>query len=181
MGAIFHKKKKEKLDGIPKSIWDIEVKDIDGKLLTLKEFKNHKALLIVNVASSWGLTNKQYRGMVKLHQKYRDRGFEILAFPCNQFMGQESGCDLDIKKFVTEKFKAEFRLFSKIVVNGQDCHPLYKYLRAGSNLYDPVTKTFQEIPWNFAKFLVDSEGKVVKMFPPSDAPEIIETDLEKLL
>eukprot|EP00331_Platyophrya_macrostoma_P026559 CAMPEP_0176439992 /NCGR_PEP_ID=MMETSP0127-20121128/20294_1 /TAXON_ID=938130 /ORGANISM="Platyophrya macrostoma, Strain WH" /LENGTH=96 /DNA_ID=CAMNT_0017824409 /DNA_START=217 /DNA_END=507 /DNA_ORIENTATION=+ len=96
-------------------------------------------------------------------------------------MGQESSCELDIKKFVTEKFKARFRLFSKIQVNGQDCHPLYKYLRAGSSLYDPTTKTFQEIPWNFAKFLVDSEGKVVKMYPPDVNPETIEAEIEKLL
>ena len=96
-------------------------------------------------------------------------------------MGQESGCDLDIKKFVTSKFNAQFRLFSKIEVNGPSCHPLYKYLRAGSNLYDPVTKTFQEIPWNFAKFLVNSEGKVVKMYAPDVKPESIETDIEPLL
>ena len=125
MGAACFKKKKEKLDGIPKMLWEIAVKDIDGNTLKLEEFKKYKALLITNVASGCSLTNKQYRGLVKLHEKYRDRGLEILGFPCNQFNGQESGCDLDIKKFATEKFNVQFRLFSKIEVNGPDCHPLY--------------------------------------------------------
>ena len=181
MGSIFFKSKKEKLDEIPKTLWELEVTDIDGNNMKLEEFKKYKALLITNVASSCGFTNKQYRGLVKLHEKYRDRGFEILAFPCNQFMGQEKGCEMDIKKFVTNKYNAQFRLFSKIDVNGPSCHPLYKYLRAGSDLYDPVNKTFQQIPWNFAKFLIDSEGKVVKMYAPDVNPESIEKDLEPLL
>ena len=181
MGTLAFKRKKEKLNVIPNSLWDIEVVDIDGKKMKLAEFRGHKALIIVNVASHCGLTNVQYKGLVKLHEKYKDRGLEILAFPCNQFMHQERGCELKIKNFVTKKFNATFKLFSKVQVNGPNCHPLFKYLRAGSILYDPEKKTFQEIPWNFAKFLVNSEGKVVKMYEPPVKPEVIERELESLL
>lgn len=181
MGTIAFKKKKERLDSIPNCLWDIEVVDIDGKRMKLSEFKDKKALIIVNVASSCGLTHSQYRGLVKLHQKYRNRGLEILAFPCNQFMHQEHRCELEIKTFVRKKYNAEFPLFSKIEVNGSKCHPLYKYLRAGSILHDPVKNTFQAIPWNFAKFLVNSEGKVVKMYEPRTSPEVIEKELEQML
>ena len=181
MGIIFFKKKREKLDAIPDNLWDIEVVDIDGKKMKLEVFRGYKALIIVNVASSCGLTRTQYKGLVKLHEKYRDQGLEILAFPCNQFMWQEHRCELEIKTFVTKKFGASFKLFAKIQVNGPNCHPLFKYLRAGSILYDPKKKTFQEIPWNFAKFLVNSEGKVLKMYEPPVKPEVIEKELESLL
>lgn len=181
MGALIFKKKKEKLEQIPTSLWDITVFDIDGHEMKLSEFKNHKALIIVNVASKCELTRSQYKGLVTLHEKYRDQGLEILAFPCNQFWGQENKCELDIKAFVTKKFNAKFKLFSKIEVNGPHCHPLYKYLRAESKLYDNAKKTYQEIPWNFTKFLVNNEGKVVNMYNPQVQPEKIGNDIEVLL
>ena len=108
-------------------------------------------------------------------------GLEILGFPCNQFMGQESACDMDIKEVVTKRYGVTFPIFSKILVNGADCHELYKFLRTNSSLYDKATDTAKEIPWNFGKFLLDSEGKVVKFYSPDIKPSVLGPDVEKLL
>ena len=112
---------------------------------------------------------------------YRDRGLEILAFPCNQFMGQESKCELDIKNFTKNKFNIDFPLFSKVDVNGPETHEVFRYLRANSTLYDSKNQQIQSVPWNFTKFLIDVDGKVVKFYNPNDAPKSMEGDLETLL
>ena len=96
-------------------------------------------------------------------------------------MGQEKQCDLDIEKFVKEKFKIDFKMFSKIEVNGDDCHPLYKFLRRNSTLHDPKTGTTKEVPWNFAKFLVNSEGKVVGYYSSDVKPNTFRPTVEELL
>lgn len=180
MGNLFYRKKKETLQDIPKSFWEITAKNIDGVEVNLSDYQSKKAILVVNVASACGLTNKQYKGMVSLHEQYADKGFEILAFPCNQFMGQEDKCDLDIKQFVTKKFGVKFPLFSKVEVNGTKCHPVFKYLRHNSALGKKLGVA-QEIPWNFAKFLLNSEGKVVQLFAPDIRPEVMAKDIEALL
>lgn len=97
-------------------------------------------------------------------------GFTILAFPCNQFFGQESESEVNIKKFVEKNFNVTFPMFAKIEVNGDNVHPLFKFLRNNSELYDPVTQTTKQIPWNFGKFLVDREGKVVGFYGPKVEP-----------
>ena len=108
-------------------------------------------------------------------------GLEILAFPCNQFMGQESACGVDIKALVTKNYGVTFPLFSKILVNGPDCHELYKFLRTNSSLYDKQTDTAKEIPWNFGKFLLDRNGNVVNFYSPDIKPNVMGPEIEKLL
>ena len=103
-----------------------------------------------------------------MHSELRDEGFEILAFPCNQFMKQEPGTDEEIKEFARGKYGAEFPLFSKIDVNGRNAHEVYRYLRSNSELYDSATGTAKPIPWNFAKFILNPEGEVVSYFSPKD-------------
>ena len=156
------------------SIYDIQVKDIDGKVMTLKKYEN-RVMLIVNVASKCGYTG-QYEGLQKLHSKYADKGLSILGFPCNQFLSQEPGTEEEIKNFCMSNFGVEFDMFSKIDVNGDDTHPLYVYLKEAAGGF--ITDT---IKWNFTKFLVDRDGKVIKRYAPSVKPSEIEADIKKLL
>ncbi|KAM0918398.1 hypothetical protein ACQ4PT_008949 [Festuca glaucescens] len=151
-----------------KSIYDFTVKDIDGKGIALSKFKG-KALLIVNVASQCGLTTANYTELSHLYEKYKAQGFEILAFPCNQFGFQEPGSNPQIKQFACTRFKAEFPIFDKVDVNGPNTAPIYKFLKssAGGFLGDLVK-------WNFEKFLVDKNGKVVERYPPTTSPFQIE-------
>ena len=106
--------------------------------------------------------------MVKAHQRWKNSGFEILAFPCNQFFNQESGSPEEIQHFVKENFNVQFPVMEKIEVNGENTHPLFAYLRNNSELFDPKTGTAKQIPWNFAKFMVNSEGKVIQFYGPKD-------------
>lgn len=141
-----------------------KVKDIDGKEVDLKEVKG-KAFLIVNVASKCGLTSSQYANLTALHEKYKDKGLEILAFPANNFGSQEPGTDKEIKEFCSAK-KVPFKLFSKISVKGDEMHPLYKFLTSK----DTNEKFAGDITWNFEKFLVDTSGNVVGRFKPRVDP-----------
>lgn len=156
------------------SIYDISVKDIDGKVVQLDKYKG-RVMLVVNVASKCGYTG-QYAGLEKLHEKYNSQGLSILGFPCNQFLSQEPGTEEEIKNFCTSNFGVQFDMFSKIDVNGDNTHPLYKLLKksAGGFLTD-------DIKWNFTKFLVDREGNVMKRYSPSTKPKEIEEDILKLL
>ncbi|KAJ6847711.1 putative phospholipid hydroperoxide glutathione peroxidase [Iris pallida] len=158
-----------------KSIHDFTVKDIDGKDVSLSKFKG-KVLLIVNVASRCGLTTSNYTELSHIYEKYKTQGFEILAFPCNQFGSQEPGSNSDIKQFACTRFKAEFPIFDKVDVNGPNTAPVYQFLKssAGGFLGDLVK-------WNFEKFLVDKSGKVVERYPPTTSPFQIEKDIRKLL
>ena len=157
------------------SIYDIEVKDIDGKVFTMKKYEN-RVMLIVNVASKCGFTN-QYEGLEELHKKYFDKGLSVLGFPCNQFLSQEPGIEEQIKEFCSLTYGVEFEMFSKIDVNGENAHPLYKFLKESSK---GVLGT-EAIKWNFTKFLVDKNGKVVKRYAPSTKPSEIENDILNLL
>ncbi|KAJ7562738.1 hypothetical protein O6H91_03G082500 [Diphasiastrum complanatum] len=158
-----------------KSIHDFIVKDISGKDVDLSIFKG-KVLLVVNVASQCGLTTGNYTELTQLHKKYRDQGFEILAFPCNQFGGQEPGNNEQIKEFACSRYKAEFPVFDKVDVNGPNTSPVYTFLKAskGGILGD-------NIKWNFGKFLVDKNGQVVERYAPTTSPLQLESDIKKLL
>jgi glutathione peroxidase len=145
------------------SLYDIKLKDIDGKDTTLAAYKG-KAVLIVNVASKCGYT-KQYSGLEATYQKYKDQGFVILGFPCNQFGGQEPGTNEEIKQFCSSKFNVTFPLFDKIDVNGANRHPLYVTL-AGKESPFPG-----DIKWNFNKFLVGKDGKILKRFDSKVTPD----------
>ena len=144
-----------------------KVKDIDGKEVDLAKKYDGKVCLIVNVASECGLTNKNYAQLSELHTKYNEKGLSILAFPANNFGGQEPGSDADIKAFCTKEKKAEFDLFSKISVKGDDQAPLYKFLTS-----EKSNKDFAgDIEWNFTKFIVGKDGSVVARFGPKVDPK----------
>ena len=146
------------------SIYDIAVKDIDGKDTTLAAYKG-KVVLIVNVASKCGFT-PQYKNLEAVYKKYKDQGFVILGFPCNQFGGQEPGTNEEIKTFCSRKYSVTFPLYAKISVKGADQAPLYAYLTK-----DTGAGIAGEIKWNFTKFLVDRNGNVVQRFEPEVTPD----------
>lgn len=139
-------------------------------------FYRGRVVLIVNVACNCGFTNSNYPQMQDLHRKYEKDGLSVLAFPSNQFGGQEPKPESEIKEFVKEKFDVEFCMFSKINVNGDNAHPLYKFLKSklGGTLGD-------FIKWNFSKFLIDRNGVPFKRYAPTVAPKEIEDDIVKLL
>jgi glutathione peroxidase len=149
----------------PSSVLDFSMKDIEGKDIPLSKFQG-KVLLIVNTASQCGLT-PQYKGLQEVYQKYKEQGFEVLAFPANEFGKQEPGTDNQIKEFCATNYNVSFPLFSKIVVKGKGIHPLYAFLTSEST--DP--KFAGPIGWNFAKFLVNRKGEVIARFEPSVRPE----------
>lgn len=140
----------------------------------MKEFKG-KVLLIVNTATGCGFT-PQYEGLQKLYDKYRDRGLEILDFPCNQFGHQAPGTEEEIQEFCTLKYKTTFPLFAKIDVNGQNAEPLFTYLKKAKSGF-----IGDDIKWNFTKFLVSRDGEVIERYAPVTKPEKIEDDILKLL
>ena len=156
------------------NIYNFDVIDIDGKKVSLSKYKG-KVLLIVNVASLCGFT-PQYEALQKLYDSYKKDGFEILAFPSNQFKNQEPKDNTEIKKFCQLRYNITFDMFSKVDVNGINEIPLYKFLK-------DKQKGFlnNEIKWNFTKFLVDREGNVVGRYAPVTKPEKIKRDIEKLL
>ena len=157
------------------NIYDFEVQDSKNRPYDLHQHEHHP-IVIVNVASKCGLT-PQYEGLEKLYQKYKDKGLVILGFPCNQFGSQEPGSNEEIQQFCQLNYGVSFPVLDKIEVNGDDTHPLYKYLKTEA----PGLLGSKSIKWNFTKFLVDKDGKVIKRFAPTDAPESMEADIEQLL
>uniref|UniRef100_A0A0D6QRJ9 Glutathione peroxidase n=1 Tax=Araucaria cunninghamii TaxID=56994 RepID=A0A0D6QRJ9_ARACU len=159
----------------PRTVHDFTVKDIRGSDVDLSIYKG-KVLLIVNVASQCGLTTSNYEEMNELYTKYKDQGLEILAFPCNQFAGQEPGDNEQIAEVACTRFKAEFPIFDKVEVNGSNAAPIYKFLKSSKGgLFGDGIK------WNFTKFLVDKDGNVVERYAPTTSPLKIEKDIKKLL
>ncbi|PKA48064.1 putative phospholipid hydroperoxide glutathione peroxidase [Apostasia shenzhenica] len=157
------------------SVHGFTVKDADEKDVDLSIYKG-MVLLIVNVASQCGLTNSNYTQMSELYEKYKDKGLEILAFPCNQFGGQEPGSNEEIVEFACTQFKAEYPIFDKVDVNGENAAPVYKFLKASKGgIFG------SSIKWNFSKFLVDKDGHVVDRYAPTTSPLSIEKDIKKLL
>ncbi len=143
---------------------DFRVNDIDGKNVDLEDYEG-KVVLVVNTASRCGLT-PQYTGLEELYGKYKDKGFVVLGFPCDQFGGQEPGSDADIKQFCSTEYNVTFPMFSKIEVNGDGATPLYKYLTAK----DAKPKGAGSVSWNFEKFLIDREGNLIHRFEPRTKP-----------
>lgn len=144
---------------------NFKAKTIDGEQVDLEDYEGN-VVLVVNTASQCGLT-PQYAGLQELYTKYKDKGFVVLGFPCNQFGSQEPGSDADIKQFCSSKYQVSFPMFSKIEVNGDDAAPIYKYLT--SKDVEPAGKG--EISWNFEKFLIDREGNLVNRFAPRTRPD----------
>jgi glutathione peroxidase len=157
------------------TIADFTVTTNRGQELALKE-KLGSVLLVVNTASKCGFT-PQYDGLEKLYQAYKDRGFEVLGFPCNQFGGQEPGNADEIAEFCKVNFGVTFPLMAKIDVNGDNASPLFDWMKTEKKGLMGSTS----IKWNFTKFLIDRQGNVVKRYAPTDKPETIAKDIEKLL
>ncbi len=156
-------------------VYEFKVKKADGTELSLKEFEG-KVLLVVNVASQCGFT-PQYTGLQALYDQYHSRGLEIIGFPCNQFGGQEPGSDSEIQSFCSLNFGVTFPVMAKIEVNGPNAIPLFQYLKKEAK---GILGT-ESIKWNFTKFLVSREGKVVARFAPNDTPQALTSEIEKYL
>jgi glutathione peroxidase len=154
---------------------DIEIRTIDGASQKVADYAG-KVLLIVNVASKCGFT-PQYAGLEGLQKRFSGQGFEVLGFPCDQFGHQEPGDEAEIKQFCTLNYGVSFPMFAKIEVNGADAHPLYRYLKKAA----PGLLGTEAIKWNFTKFLIGRDGKVLKRYAPNDKPGDIAADVEKAL
>ncbi|HEY5551504.1 MAG TPA: glutathione peroxidase [Opitutaceae bacterium] len=154
------------MTAVAATLYDVPIKEIDGNATTLEPWRG-KVMLIVNVASECGLT-PQYAALEKLYEKHKNNGLVVLGFPCNQFGGQEPGSNEQIKAFCSSEYHVTFPLFAKIHVNGKDRHPLYKAL-AGNDSPFPG-----DIDWNFAKFLVGRDGRIVRRFAPGTKPDTAE-------
>lgn len=155
--------------------YDFTADDIDGQSRALSEFDG-KVLLIVNVASKCGFT-PQYAGLEQLWRDYRDRGLVVLGFPCDQFGHQEPGDEAQIKEFCSLTYDVDFPLFAKIDVNGASAHPLWKWLKEEKGGFLGL----DNIKWNFTKFLIGRDGRVIKRYPPTEKPESLAADIEAAL
>lgn len=163
------------MDNKKTEIYDFTVKDSFGNDVSLDEYKG-KVLLIVNTATHCGFT-PQYNALSDIHKKYREKGFEVLDFPCNQFLGQAPESDSEIADICRLRYKAEFKTFAKIKVNGAKADPLYAFLREGGGNSDLSGR----IKWNFVKFLIGRDGEIKGRYASSVKPEEIVGDIEKLL
>ena len=157
------------------TVYAFSAKSIDGRQVSLSDYRG-KVLLIVNTASQCGFT-PQYAGLQETYAKYHEKGLEILGFPCNQFGAQEPGSEADIIQFCHDNYAVTFPMFAKIDVNGDNTHPLYKYLKSAA----PGILGSEAIKWNFTKFLISRDGKFLKRYASSTKPEDIQADIEKAL
>ncbi|PFN28476.1 glutathione peroxidase [Bacillus cereus] len=157
------------------TVHDFSAKTITGEEVSLKDYEG-KVLLIVNVASKCGFT-PQYKGLQEVYDKYKEQGLEILGFPCNQFGGQEPGTEADITSFCELNYGVNFPMFAKIDVKGDKAHPLYTYMTEQA----PGLLGMKAVKWNFTKFLIGRDGKVVGRFAPQTKPVDLEVEIEKVL
>ena len=157
------------------TVYDFKAKSLDGKDIDLSQFQG-KVLLIVNTASECGFT-PQYKGLEAVYEQFRDKGVEVLGFPCNQFGSQEPGSNEEIGAFCERNYGVTFPLFDKIDVNGDAAHPLFKHLKSAA----PGLMGTEAIKWNFTKFLVRKDGRVYKRYAPQTEPKELMKDIEKLL
>ena len=159
-------------DGFP---YELEVGALEGGTVSLDDFRG-KVLLVVNTASRCGFT-PQYAGLEKLYREYKDQGFEVLGFPCNQFAGQEPGDAEEIRNFCSTEFDVSFPMFEKIDVNGDEAHPVFRALKKAR----PGLLGSEAIKWNFTKFLVGRDGRVLERYAPKDTPESLARAVRKAL
>ena len=157
------------------SVHDFSAKSLSGEDVSLADYRD-KVLLIVNTASKCGFT-PQYAGLEKLHEELSPRGFAVLGFPCNQFGQQEPGDAQEIQNFCSLSYNVTFPMFAKIEVNGEGAHPLYEFLKSQK----PGLLGIEAIKWNFSKFLVDQQGRVVERYAPTTTPASLKGDVEALL
>jgi glutathione peroxidase len=168
----------EKMAETTETVHDFSAETLDGRPASMSDYAN-KVLLIVNTASQCGFT-PQYAGLETLYQTYKDRGFMVLGFPCNQFGAQEPGSAAEIGAFCEKNYGVSFPMFAKIDVNGDNTHPLYRFLKKQKpGLLGPLGGG--AIKWNFTKFLVDRRGNVVARYASTTKPESLAKDIERLL
>ena len=157
------------------TFYDFKAEDINGNVVSMSNYKN-KVVLIVNTASKCGFT-PQFDELESLYNDYKDKGFIVLGFPCNQFGNQEPGTEVQIQEFCSLKFNVTFPLFKKVDVNGEDAHPIFTYLKEEA----PGLMGSKAVKWNFTKFLVNKEGKPVARFASATNPNKLRKDIEELL
>ncbi len=157
------------------TVYEFSAQTIDGKTRKLADYKG-KVLLVVNTASQCGFT-PQYKGLEQVYQQFKGRGFAVLGFPCNQFGAQEPGPESEIAEFCEMNYGVTFPLFAKVDVNGDGAHPLFRHLKSAA----PGLLGSEAIKWNFTKFLVGKDGKVIGRYAPNTKPEDIAADIEKAL
>lgn len=157
------------------TVYDFEADTIQGSTNKLEQYRG-KVLLIINTASKCGLT-PQFEGLEELHNQYKDKGLQIIGFPCNQFGHQDPGSNDEIQEFCQMNYGVSFPMYAKIDVNGGDTHPLYQHLKSEA----PGLMGSKKIKWNFTKFLVNKEGKVIKRFAPATKPEKLAAAIETAL
>ena len=157
------------------TVYEFSATTIDGKPRSLSDYRG-KVLLVVNTASKCGFT-PQYKGLEAIYRQFKDRGFAVLGFPCNQFGEQEPGEDASIAEFCERNFGVSFPLFAKVDVNGADAHPLFKHLTSEKK----GLLGSSAIKWNFTKFLIGKDGRVIERYAPTTAPEDLIKDIEKAL
>jgi glutathione peroxidase len=157
------------------ALYPLSARRLDGSKQSMKEYKG-KVLLVVNVASRCGFT-PQYAGLEALWRQYRERGLVVLGFPCNQFGGQEPGDEVAIGEFCSLTYDVSFPMFARVNVNGDDTHPIFAFLKAEA----PGLLGTEGIKWNFTKFLIDREGRVVGRYASAHTPEDMAEDIERLL
>jgi glutathione peroxidase len=163
------------MNSASKSVFDFTVQQSSGIPVALQQFQG-KVLLIVNTASHCGFT-PQYRALETLYRRFGDQGFEVLAFPCNQFRQQEPGTADEIQSFCETNYGVSFPIFAKIDVNGDEAHPLFRYLKKAA----PGLLGTEAVKWNFTKFLVRKDGSVFKRYAPQTTPESLASDIKRLL
>ncbi len=157
------------------TLYDFTAKSIDGTEVSLEAYRG-QVTLVVNTASKCGFT-PQFKGLEALYASYKERGFSVLGFPCNQFMHQDPGSDAEISSFCEMNYGVTFPMFGKVDVNGETAHPLFKYLASEA----PGLLGSKAIKWNFTKFLVDRQGRVLRRYAPTTEPSQIASDIEALL
>lgn len=157
------------------NLYQIKVKDSKGDDVSLSKYKNN-TLLVVNTASKCGFTS-QYSGLQDLYEEFKDNNFVVLAFPCNQFGGQEPGSIDEINNFCSSRFNVSFPIFNKVDVNGENASELFEFLKSKA----PGLLGSQLIKWNFTKFLINKKGEVIKRYAPKDSPLSIKEDIQKIL
>ena len=157
------------------SFYDFKANDINGKEVSMSSYEG-KVVLIVNVASGCGFT-PQYEGLQKLYDEHKEKGLEILAFPCNQFGEQEKGSEEEIKNFCEKNYSITFPIFKKVEVNGNDAHPIFKFIKEQKKGFMGT----ESIKWNFSKFLLNKNGEVINRYGSLDVPENLEEDIKQLL
>ncbi|MCT4688138.1 glutathione peroxidase [Vallitalea sp.] len=156
------------------NFYDFSATSMNQKETSMRQYEG-KVVLVVNTASKCGLT-PQFKELEALYQEYKEQGLEIIGFPCNQFANQDSGTNKEIHEFCQLNYGVTFTMFEKINVNGENAHPLYKYLKNNSN-----SVFGKEIKWNFTKFLIDSKGNIIKRYAPTTKPSKLKKDIQELL